>query len=201
MIAAILHGLVLSVGLILPLGPQNAFVLAQGAAHGSIWRAMPVVVTAGLCDSLLILAAVLGVSVAVAEISWLRMVLVVVGVAFLAVVGWLTWRSPPVAPTAVPAGKSPARRQVAFALAVSLGNPHAILDTIGVIGTSSLAYGGTAKSAFAAACILVSWLWFVGLALAGRALSRIETARRLLNRFSAVVMWISAGYMASMLAP
>lgn len=49
-----------------------------------------------------------------------------------------------------------ARRQVAFAASVSLLNPHAIMDTIGVIGTSSLAYTGYEKILFAAACIAVS---------------------------------------------
>jgi L-lysine exporter family protein LysE/ArgO len=86
-------------------------------------------------------------------------------------------------------------------VAVSLGNPHAIVDTIGVIGSGSLAYEGSAKAAFTLACISVSWLWFFGLAVAGRALSGIDTARRLLNRVSAVVMWVSAAYMASTLLP
>lgn len=50
-----------------------------------------------------------------------------------------------------------------FAMSVSLPNPHAILDTMGVIGTSSLKYNGTEKLVFTVVCIVVSWLWFVGL--------------------------------------
>ncbi|HVI51933.1 MAG TPA: LysE family transporter [Candidatus Sulfotelmatobacter sp.] len=183
--------------MILPLGPQNTFVLSQGFSQPNLLRALPVVVTAACCDTLLILLAVAGVSAVVGAIEWLRLVLVCGGVAFLVAAGWLTWKSAPPSPqsgderTPAPMGK-----QVAFALACSLGNPHAIVDTIGVIGTSGLAYQGARLAAFTSACIAVSWSWFFGLALAGRILSRLELARRLLNPASALVMWASAGYLA-----
>ena len=77
-------------------------------------------------------------------------------------------------------------------------NPHAILDTIGVIGTSSLAYGGQALTAFTAACVLVSWLWFCLLALAGRLVRVLDdsgAALRYLNRASAIIMWVSGLYL------
>ena len=35
-----------------------------------------------------------------------------------------------------------AGRQVAFAASVSILNPHALLDTVAVIGTSSIQYAG-----------------------------------------------------------
>lgn len=46
-------------------------------------------------------------------------------------------------------------KQVSFALSVSLLNPHAILDTIGVIGSSAALYSGSNKIAFTIACISV----------------------------------------------
>lgn len=197
-----MHGFLLALGLILPLGPQNSFVLSQGLSQPSLIRAMPVVVTAACCDTLLIVLAVAGVSAVVGAIQWLRLVLVCGGVVFLIAAGWMTWRAPPPSPQngddgTGEAGRSPASmgRQVGFALACSLGNPHAIVDTIGVIGTSALAYQGARLLAFSGACIAVSWLWFAGLAVAGRMLSRLDLARRLLNPASALVMWISAGYL------
>ena len=56
-------------------------------------------------------------------------------------------------------------KQISFALSVSLLNPHAIMDTIGVIGTSASAYDGSEKIAFTVATISVSWLWFIFLAI------------------------------------
>lgn len=199
MIAAILHGVVLAFGLILPLGPQNTFVLAQGASQPSLARAMPAVVAAGLCDTLLILVAVFGVSVAVLGLPWLKTTLIGGGVVFLIVVGGLLWRNGGGTDGEGTGGAWSARRQMAFAASVSLLNPHAILDTIGVIGPSSLTYDGAARAAFTVACIAVSWIFFLGLAVLGRSVSSIRGVRRLLNRGSAVIMWGTAIYLASTL--
>ncbi|RNB86684.1 amino acid transporter [Brevibacillus nitrificans] len=198
MLEAILHGLVLSLGLILPLGAQNVFVFNQGAMQPSLWRALPVVVTAAVCDSLLILLAVFGVSLVVLSVAWLKMVLYVVGVCFLLYMGYLTWRSRP-AVDSREAERFSSKRQVMFAASVSLLNPHAILDTIGVIGTSSLSYSGADKWGFTLACIMVSCLWFFSLCLAGRMAGRLDPSGRLLgilNKVSAIIMWGVALYMA-----
>ena len=196
MISAFIHGFVLALGLILPLGPQNAFILSQGATQPRFRRALPVVFTASVCDTLLILLAVLGVSVIVLTLSWVKAALVIIGVGFLGSIGWLTWRSDTTDND--PAQRTrdwPLRRQIVFATSVSLLNPHAILDTIGVIGTSSLSYDNKAKVAFTLACILNSWLWFFALALAGRLIGQVGSVRRLLNRASAIIMWLSALYL------
>lgn len=92
-------------------------------------------------------------------------------------------------------------RQVGFTASVSLLNPHAILDTVGVIGTSALAYGVSERWVFAGGVVTVSWVWFAGLAASGRLLGRAEStvADAVLTRLdalSAVVIWAVAGYMA-----
>jgi L-lysine exporter family protein LysE/ArgO len=196
MTTAFLHGLILAFGLILPLGPQNAFILSQGARRTRWSQLLPVILTAASGDTFLILLAVLGVSVVVLTLPWLKTVLIVGGIGFLLYVGWLTWRSRLVETDDEQVrANATLRKQVLFTLAVSLLNPHAILDTIGVIGTSALAYTGQAKVAFTAACILNSWAWFFMLALAGRLLGAKAHIRNWLNRASAVVMWVSAAYL------
>ncbi len=201
MLEAILHGFVLAFGLILPLGAQNVFVFNQGALQPTILRAMPVVLTAALCDTLLILLAVLGVSLVVLTVTWLKTVLYVVGFFFLVYMGYLTWRSRPNTEDGEKERFS-AKKQIMFAASVSLLNPHAILDTIGVIGTSSLSYTGTEKWSFTIACILVSCFWFFGLSVAGRTAGRLDHSGKLqrgLNIVSAAIMWGVAVYMASQL--
>lgn len=196
-VLASIHGGVLALGLILALGPQNMFVFSQGAIQPRLRRSVPVVLTASLADTTLILLAVLGVSVVVFAFSWVKTILVVGGVLFLLYLGWANWTND----TDSEEGwgdetEWPARRQIVFALSISLLNPHAILDTVGVIGSSSLAYAGMEKAAFATACVLVSWLWFVLLAVGGRTLGKIDRVRGMLNRVSAIVMWASAAYLA-----
>jgi L-lysine exporter family protein LysE/ArgO len=201
MLSAFLHGYLLSFGLILPLGPQNVFVFSQGATQPQLRRTLPVVLTAALADTLLILSAVLGVSAVVLSVPWVKIVLGVFGVCFLLFIGWVTWRSEVHEDDAAKLARDwPVRRQILFALSVSLLNPHAILDTIGVIGTSSLAYAGPERIAFTAACLLNSWVWFFALAVAGKLLGSIGPVRRWLNRVSAAIIWISAVYLVYNLA-
>lgn len=72
------------------------------------------------------------------------------------------------------------------------------MDTIGVIGTSSLAYTGSEKWIFTMACIAVSWLWFFSLAIAGRKIGQIDKNGKFLkrmNQVSAIIIWIMAMYM------
>lgn len=195
MIHAIVHGIILAFGLILPLGVQNIFVFNQGALHPRFRRVLPVVITAALCDTLLIGAAVGGVSLLLLTLEWLTPVVYGAGVLFLMFMGWQIWSA---APAAGNMKRLSPKGQIGFALSVSLLNPHALLDTVGVIGTGSLGYEGVERWGFAAATAGVSWVWFLGLAAAGRMLGRADTSGRLIrlmNQGSALLIWAIAIYM------
>ncbi len=195
---AFLHGMILAFGLILPLGVQNVFVFSQGATQQRFILALPAAVTAALCDTLLILLAVFGLSVIVLQFEWLRIALMCVGIVFLLYMGYSIWRSNPT--TSEKSEALPVKKQILFALSVSLLNPHAILDTIGVIGTSALKYNGTEQVLFTAACVLISWLWFFGLTLAGASFKKLDSSGKLMNIFnkcSAIFIWATAIYLLS----
>lgn len=188
------HGFLLALGLILPLGVQNLFIFQQGAAQQRLRGAAPAVITASVCDTLLIVLAVSGVSLLVLAHPMLGTLLMGGGSVFLLYMGWAAWTSPPSTDT-VTASRATARKQIVFAASVSLLNPHAIMDTIGVIGTSSLQYQGGERWLFSAACIAVSWFWFFGLAWAGKLLGRLDQSGRIMlvmNRLSAIFIWIIA---------
>ncbi|QWH17322.1 amino acid transporter [Bacillus mycoides] len=194
---AIIHGIILAFGLIIPLGVQNVFVFNQGASQPNIWRAAPVVSTASICDTLLILIAVQGVSLVLLTFSWLTTTLYIIGFFFLMYMGWVIWRSDP-SNNVKQEKNMPLKNQIIFAASVSLLNPHAILDTIGVIGTNSIQYIGSEKWAFTSATIIVSWIWFISLALAGKFLKRLDSTGKtitLLNKFSGLIIWGVALYM------
>ncbi|PQZ53404.1 lysine transporter LysE [Bacillus sp. MYb209] len=194
---AIIHGIILAFGLIIPLGVQNVFVFNQGASQPNIWRAAPVVLTASICDTLLILIAVQGVSLVLLTFSWLTTTLYMIGFFFLMYMGWVIWRSDH--SNDVKQEKSmPLKNQIIFAASVSLLNPHAILDTIGVIGTNSIQYIGSEKWAFTFATIIVSWIWFISLAFVGKFLKGLDSTRKtitVLNKFSGLIIWGVALYM------
>lgn len=196
MTEAIIHGIVLAFGLILPLGIQNIFVFNQGAAGQKLRQWLPVVVTAALCDTLLIGIAVGGISLVLLSSVWLVRIIYGSGIVFLAFMGWKIWGA---SPAAEQTAELSVRRQIAFALSVSLLNPHAIMDTVGVIGVNSLQYDGSDRWLFAAAAAAVSWVWFFALACTGRLLGRADPSGvivRLLNKASALLIWGVAVYMA-----
>lgn len=198
MLEAFLHGFLLAFGLILPLGPQNVFVFNQGALQSNLIKALPVVITAAVCDTILIALAILGVSVIVLSFSGLQMIVYGIGFVFLLYMGWSIWKSALSKDEQVE-GKMSAKRQITFAVSVSLLNPHAILDTIGVIGSNSISYIGIDKLVFALTCIGVSWIWFFGLAIVGRMLGKLDTTGKwmiLLNKLSAFIMWLVAVFIA-----
>ncbi|RUL56992.1 MULTISPECIES: LysE/ArgO family amino acid transporter [Lysinibacillus] len=195
---AIFHGVLLAFGLILPLGVQNVFVFSQGASQPTFLKALPATITASLCDTLLISLSIFGLSLIVLQFESLRIGLIACGVLFLIYMGFSIWKSKP---TTVDQTKSlSTSKQILFALSVSLLNPHAILDTVGVIGTSALKYEGTEQVLFTITCIAVSWCWFFGLTFAGVILKKFDESGKVLIIFqkcSAIFIWCTAVYLCT----
>jgi L-lysine exporter family protein LysE/ArgO len=191
-----LHGVLLAIGLILPLGVQNVFIFSQGATQPSLLKALPATITAAICDTVLILLAILGLSLIILQIEGLRTVLMIAGILFLLYMSVSIWRS---TPTETDEAKAlPMKKQILFALSVSLLNPHAILDIVGVIGTSALKYSGFDLVLFTTSCIVVSWLWFFGLMFAGSRIRQLGNATAVMtffNKSSAVFIFCMAIYL------
>lgn len=198
MLEAFIHGFILALGLILPLGVQNVFIFNQGALQPRYRNVLPAVITAALCDTLLISVSVLGVSLLILGSFWFKVILVGGGIIFLVYMGWTTWNSKPNNEKGSIAKEFSIKKQILFAASVSLLNPHAIMDTVGVIGTSSIRYEGEEKIIFTVTAILVSWIWFFAISYIGRITGKIDKSGKvllILNKISALVMWAAAGYL------
>ncbi len=193
MLQAIAHGILLALGLILPLGAQNVFVFNQGANHKSISKSLPVIITAGLCDTLLIVLAVLGVSAILLSLPALQIAIYCIGLLFLLYMAISLWRTRPDSiQTYRPMS---AKKQMSFAMSVSLLNPHAIMDIFGVIGTNGAIYDDGEKVAFTVATAGISWIWFFFLAIAGKIIGNIDTTGKyitILNKCSAIIILLVA---------
>ena len=179
MTAAYLTGLALGLGLIVPIGAQNVFVFGQGLDVG-MPRALWAVVAAACCDTLLIVAGAAGAAALIAGVPGLRYVLLVGGAGFLAFLGVRALRTK-VADTAPGTAGAPVRsvRGVVTRTAmVSLLNPHAIFDTVVVIGAAIAAQPVAGRTPFALGTVTASWLWFLVLAAGAAALRGVLTDRR-----------------------
>lgn len=193
MLTSFLHGFILSAGLILPPGAQNVFLINQGANHKKFRHALPAVITAGLSDTLLIILSVAGVSLIILSIPALQLAMYIIGFLFLSYMAISLWFTKP--ETAEAPVKLAPYKQIAYALSVSLLNPHAILDTAGIIGTNSTAYSGSALVVFTLSCIAVSWIAFIILVLFGRLIGNFDSNGKItgyINKISAVVIFIIA---------
>jgi arginine exporter protein ArgO len=132
--AAALNGLALSLGLIVAIGAQNAFVLRQGLQRAHVG---PVVLACVAADALLMAAGVAGLAGLIGEHPGLARALAAAGMVFLLAYGlralWAARR-----PGALQAGQtaSLSRRQALWQLAgFTLLNPHVYLDTVLLVGS------------------------------------------------------------------
>jgi L-lysine exporter family protein LysE/ArgO len=155
-----LQGFAASLGLIVAIGAQNAFVLRQGLARAQV---LPVVAICAVSDMLLILAGVAGLGTLIERDALLLGAARWGGAAFLAGYAVLAlkraWR--PGALAAAPSAQTSRGRAVAAALAFTWLNPHCWLDTVVLLG--SLSTQADHRTAFAAGAIAASAFWFVGL--------------------------------------
>ena len=196
--APLVHGGILALGLILPIGPQNLFILQQGAAHVRWTQALPAVLAASLADTAMIAASVSG-GTAILSNPILQLVMLLAGTFLLARTGFQQWRSRGIQTATAKTAPTSTRRQITTALAVSILNPYALIDFATVIGPSSLSYAGVERWSFALGCMLNSWLWFPALALAGHCACRFFTTSRsqqISGRISALILWACAAFLS-----
>lgn len=203
MLATAVSGFAISFGLIVAIGPQNAFVLRQGL------RRRHVAVVASACflsDGLLIALGVGGAGAVFALDPLLGSVMTWIGIAFITAYGGLALKAAirphaldPEASGAPPGAGRSARAALATALAFTWLNPHAYIDTLVLIGGVSSQVEPGLRPAFAGGAIAASALWFYGLGFgAGRFAGVFESPRawRLLDVVIALVMWSIAGILA-----
>lgn len=196
MTAAFLAGLALGLALIVPIGAQNVFVFGQGVALG-LPRALWAVLGAALCDTLLIVLGATGASALLDSVPGLRPAMLAAGALFLAYLGVKSLRAKPSEFADEARSWSPVgvlRRTAA----VSLLNPHAILDTVGVLGTAIAAQAAAARAVFAAGAVAASWAWFLLLASAATGLRHAMTKERRVwfDRASGAVLLVFAVWLA-----
>jgi len=193
------QGVALGAAMILPLGPQNAFVMNQG-----IRRQYPLMV-AGLCalsDLILICAGIFGGSAVLMQSPWLMALVTWGGVAFLLWYGFgalKTAFSQQLELANAEVLKQGRWRIIVTMLAVTWLNPHVYLDTFVVLGSLGGQLAAEPKRWFALGTISASFIWFFGLALLAAWLApRLRTAKaqRIINVVVGVIMWFIAFQLA-----
>ena len=187
-----LQGLALSLGLIVAIGAQNAFVLRQGLRREHV---ASVVFFCAITDALLIAAGVLGMAQALGERPMVANALALSGAVFLAAYGWnalrralqqngllaneegdgLTWAA-----------------AMAQAAAFTLLNPHVYLDTVLLVGSIGAQQPADLQVWFVVGASSASLLWFCALGFGARWLAPLfakPRAWQVLDILIGLTMW------------
>jgi L-lysine exporter family protein LysE/ArgO len=162
------QGLTLSLGLIVAIGSQNAFVLRQGLRREHVGA---IVLFCALADAALIAAGVLGMAHALGQRPMLATILALGGAAFLAVYGWQALRRArrPQQLRAAEGGAGLGLAAIlAQAAAFTLLNPHVYLDTVLLVGSIGAQQPGALRGWFIAGASSASLLWFASLGYGAR---------------------------------
>nr|WP_216366840.1 LysE/ArgO family amino acid transporter [Halovulum dunhuangense] len=180
--------------MILAIGAQNAFVLRQGLMRSHV---LAVVLVCAISDALLIAAGVAGFAAVTAAWPALPRIMALGGAAFLLVYGFLRLRAAWRGGEALVAGgeRQSLRSAVLTCLAFTWANPHVYLDTLGLIGAVSTAFGGPAKLAFGIGAVAASFSFFFALGYGARLLAplmRRPGAWRVLDTAIGLTMWAIA---------
>jgi L-lysine exporter family protein LysE/ArgO len=214
---AFMAGFVLSLSLIMAIGPQNAHIMRMGLLRQHLWLTVAVCV---LTDIVLIAAGVGGLAQLGGLSDKLLGAMTGSGALVLAWYGAQAMRrflhpAPPQIDQVVQARPSQSsrasepmqssgaanmarmsrRRAVGLTLALSWLNPHVWLDTAVVIGSSSLAYAQPDNAVFGLGAATGSLLWFSALGVAMLCLGgRLNSPAiwRALDAVVALMMWGTA---------
>jgi L-lysine exporter family protein LysE/ArgO len=193
--AAFVQGWLMTAGLIVAIGAQNALVLRQGLARLHVG---PVVLLCTLSDWLLIALGVFGLGAVVQSSPLLLDALRFGGAAFLLAYGFRAarraWRADGSA-LASSGGAGGLGATLSATLALTYLNPHVYLDTVVLLGSVGAQQPPGGQVAFALGAGLASLMWFAtlgyGAAAAARWLQR-PAVWRAIDASIALVMFIVA---------
>ena len=155
-----IQGLALSLGLIVAIGAQNAFVLRQGLRREHVGT---IVLFCAVADGSLIAAGVMGMAQALGDRPGLARALALAGAVFLVVYGVQALRRarhPHQLRAAEGNGVLGRGAAVAQAAAFTLLNPHVYLDTVLLVGSIGAQQPGALRGWFIAGASTASMFWF-----------------------------------------
>jgi len=188
------QGFLASLGLIIAIGTQNAFVLSQG-----LTRQFNLLIATICCttDALLITAGVLGMGLLITENPVLLLVAAVGGGLFLTAYSLRALHSAfysgalEASERALPNVKA----AIITTYAITLLNPHVYLDTVVLIGSIGGRYPADQQSWFILGATLASVTWFYSLSIGARYLGPLfksPKAWRILDLSVSLMMGILA---------
>ena len=197
-IQPLIQGFLLSISMIIVIGPQNLFILRQGLLGKHLFA---VALFSSLANLLFITVGVGGVGVLIASNSNLEIIITLGGVVFLLWCGIRSLLSAyrPSTPTQPDANNTVSmgiKTTILAVLGFSLLNPATYFDTLVILGSKSMSFPIDQRVIFAIGAVLASFIWFFVLTYGASKMSSIfrsPIAWRTLDMVSGCLMVAIAG--------
>jgi len=195
LLLAFISGFLISISLILALGPQNVFVLRQGLLRSHVFASCLV---CSISDALLIAAGVLGVGLFITQIEGLAVWMSIGAAIFLIFYGCLRIKSA-LNPKGLEVDDSESKdlwSTMLAGLAFTYLNPHVYVDTLLLIGGASSSYTGDDKLMFGIGAATASFVFFFSLGYGAKSLSPLlnnPESWKIIDLFIAGIMFTVAG--------
>lgn len=199
MLSMFIQGVLISGGLIVAIGAQNAYLLRQGLLGQKVYYACAVCF---ICDAVLISLGILGVGTVLQQYPFFLNSLALIGAVFLYWYGlnsfYRAYKGNSHLDIQQNASKEQSLSKLVFTtLAITLLNPHVYLDTLVIIGGIGGTLGTEEKHWFLFGSIVASFIWFFGLGYASKKLIPFFASNKtwvVLDSIIGVVMcWIATG--------
>jgi len=195
LLLAFISGFLISISLILALGPQNVFVLRQGLLRSHVFASCLV---CSISDALLIAAGVLGVGLFITQIEGLAVWMSIGASIFLIFYGCLRIKSA-LNPKGLEVDDSESKDlwpTMLAGLAFTYLNPHVYVDTLLLIGGASSSYTGDDQLMFGIGAATASFVFFFSLGYGAKSLSPLlnnPESWKIIDLFIAGIMFTVAG--------
>ena len=173
---AFLSGFLLSISLILAVGPQNAFVLRQGLLKQHV---LPIALFCTLSDVILILLGIFGFGSIISNFDNFSQYMFAIGGTWLLGYGFLRLKGAYLADSFLEASnekESNLKLVLTNCAALTWFNPHVYIDTLILIGTVSIRFENTLD--FGLGACLASFIFFFSLACGARLLSPLMSSKK-----------------------
>lgn len=164
----VIKGLLLMMSVIVAIGPQNAFILRQAVRREHAWMVAAIMLSG---DIIMVSLGEFGIGQLLEGLPWIKLSLTLLGAAYIFNFGFGVFRQIRQPKTLTADASSTRNNILVGALAVTFLNPHAIFDTVILVGTLALQFRGNDKTAFMLGAMMGSTLWFFGVAWVGQRLA------------------------------
>ena len=191
-----LKGLVLMSSVIVAIGPQNAFLLRQAIRREQAWLVAGIFLFGDVTMTIL---GGFGIGQYLEQWALLKMLLTIFGALYVFWFGVGVLRKMRHPGGLKVESKGKATHVIRKALAVTFLNPHAIFDTVILVGTIALQFAGADKKAFIGGAVAGSTIWFFGIAWIGQRLAPYLSRPkvwRVIDGIIVIVMFVMAATLA-----